>query len=63
MSNQVTPSLVVVKIRPTAELITMSWPLTGLTAKLAPPLNGHCGSGVGIAVAGLEQADGLGRRR
>ena len=57
MSNQVTPWLVVVKIRPTDELMTMSWPLTGLTAKLAPPRNGHCGSGVGMAAAGLEQAD------
>ena len=47
MSNQVTPSLVVAKMRPTAELMTMSWPLTGLTSKLAPPVNGHCGSGVG----------------
>ena len=58
MSNQVTPSLVVVKIRPALELMTTSWPLTGLTAKLAPPVNGHCGSGVGQAAAGLEQAEG-----
>ena len=43
--------------RPT-ELMTMSWPLTGLTAKLAPPVNGHCGSGVGSPSLGLEQAVG-----
>ena len=58
MSNQVTPWSVVEKIRPTAELMTTSLPLTGLTAKLAPPVSGHCGSGVGQAVAGLEQAEG-----
>ena len=58
MSNQVTPWFVVAKIWPTLELMTISWPLTGLTAKLAPPVNGHCGSGVGQAAAGLEQAEG-----
>ena len=47
MSNQVMPWFVVEKIRPTLELMTTSLPLTGLTAKLAPPVSGHCGSGVG----------------
>ena len=41
------PWFEVAKIRPVLELMTMSLLLTGLTAKLAPPVNGHCGSGVG----------------
>ena len=47
MSNQVTPLFWVAKIRPVLELMMTSALSTGLTAKLAPPPKGHCGSGVG----------------
>ena len=43
---------------PVDELMTTSLPLTGLTAKLATPANGHCGSGVGRPLDRLEQAEG-----
>ena len=46
-SNQVSPPFEVAKTLPVLELMTTSLPLTGLTAKLAIPLSGHCGSGVG----------------
>ena len=35
MSNQVTPWFVVAKMLPVLELMSMSWPLTGLTTMLA----------------------------
>ena len=57
-SNQVTPLFWVAKIRPTLELMTTSALLTGLTAKLAPPVNGHCGIGGRQAAARLQQAEG-----
>ncbi len=54
MSNQVLPWSVVAKMLPVDELRSRSWPLTGLTTRLAqlvgsPWLPGiaHCGSGVG----------------
>src|SRR5438045_1633749 len=47
ISNQVTPWVSVLKTRPTAELMTIWLLLSELMAKLAPPVNGHWGSGVG----------------
>ena len=59
MSNQVSPWLVVSKMLPVLELIRSSLLLTGLTTMLrVARRRGHCGSGTGTPVAGLEQPEG-----
>ena len=47
MSNQVSPPFEVEKILPSSELMAISLPSTGLTAKLVIPGSVHWGSGVG----------------